>query len=130
MYVKTQEAGAVRLLEPHGKLLLGKSQAPFENAVQKALDEGWKKIVINLKYVPAIDSAGLASIIRFCSYRADERGAKVKIIIPRSSPLPLHVRTPIALLFGAHEAVLEAVGSFAREPRPAQERGREKVHEA
>ena len=132
MYVKTKEAGEVLILEPHGKLYLGKSQTVFEKAVQDVLDDGHKKIVLDLKRVPAIDSNGTASIVKCCYHRAQSRGAEVKAAIPRSSPLPLHVRFCIVKLLGAHETVLSAVGAFARR-RPSGARpsaGRAGVYDA
>ncbi len=119
MYVKTKEAGEVLILEPHGKLYLGEAQTVFEKAVQDVLDDGGKKMVVNLKRVPVIDSSGLASIIKCCYKRAKDRGALARFVIPRSSPLHLHVRTCIGLVFDVHEDELKAVGAFTRQPRAA-----------
>ena len=123
MYVKTKETGEVLILEPHGNLYLGKPQTVFEKAVQDLLDDGRKKVVVNLKHVPSIDSNGLASIIKCCYKRAKDRGALARFVIRRSSPLPLHVRTCIGLVFDVHEDEMKAVGAFMRTPRVAARAG-------
>lgn len=121
MYVKTKAAGEVLILEPHGRLYLGKPQTIFEKAVQDFLDDGGKKMVVNLKHVPVIDSNGLASIIKCCYKRAKDRGALARFVIPRSSPLHLHIRLCIGLVFDVHEDRLKAVGAFTRPPRAASQ---------
>ena len=132
MYVKTKEAGEVLILEPHGNLYLGKPQTIFEKAVQDVLDDGRKKVVVNLKHVPSIDSNGLASIIKCCYKRAKDRGALARFVIRRSSPLPLHVRTCIGLVFDVHEDEIKAVGAFTRQARAARQgtAGRSRVYDA
>jgi anti-anti-sigma regulatory factor len=132
VYTKTKKAGEVLVLEPHGKLYLGKPQTVFENAVQEALDDGHKKIVLDLKHVPAIDSNGIASIVKCCYHRAQNQGAEVKAVIRRSSGLNLYVRFCVVKLLGSHDTVLGAVGAFAgRRPSSARSSvGRARVHDA
>ena len=117
MYVKMKEAGEVLVLEPHGKLFLGKPQTVFEKAVQDVLDDGHAKIVLDLRGVPAIDSNGIASIVKCCYHRARSRGAEVKAVIPRTSSLNLYVRFCIMKLLGAHETVLGAAAAFTKRRR-------------
>lgn len=113
MAMKTRNAGKVRILHATGRILLGnEGQKNIEKGLQANLDEGHKQIVVNLDGVTAIDSNGVGSMVRFCYLRAKDKGAVVKLVIPKSSPLPMHVQTCLRLVLETFDDEASAVASF------------------
>jgi anti-anti-sigma regulatory factor len=113
MAIKSSSAGKVRILHPRGPIFHGnRGQEDIEKGMQATLDEGHKRIVVNLEAVPAIDSGGTGTMVRFCYLRAKDKGATVKLVIPKSSPLPMHVQTCLRLLLETFENEAGAVASF------------------
>lgn len=109
--VKISDEGTVRTLGFTGRLLLGDPITTLEKAVAATLTEGHKKIVFDFTNTGAIDSAGIGALAIYRK-RAAEHRASIKAVIPKGSPIPSHVQTPIRLLYDTHDAVAGAVVSF------------------
>lgn len=111
MRIKARDAGQVRVLDLNGKLLLGHGETALEEAVNSALAEGHRRIVFNMEKVPFIDSAGTGALT-MCMKRALDQKAEIKLMIPPSSTIHLHVQTCLRLMFKTFDDEAEAVESF------------------
>ncbi len=109
--VKVKDEGTVRILDLSGRLLLGESITVLEKVVMATLTEGHKRIVIDYSRIGAIDSAGIGALAIYRK-RAVEHQAAIKAVIPKGSAIPLHVQTPIRLLYDTHDEVVQAVVAF------------------
>jgi anti-anti-sigma regulatory factor len=109
--VKVSDEGTVRTLVLEGRLLLGDSLTTLDKVVMATLTEGHKRIVFDFTKTGAIDSAGIGALAIYRK-RAAEHQASIKVVIPKRSPIPSHVQTPIRLLYDTHEEVASAVVSF------------------
>jgi anti-sigma B factor antagonist len=75
---KTQQIGDVTVVEMSGRLHLGTSLSYAENAINRLIDGGTRKLVIDLSHLDHIDSSGLGMLI-FCSGRMDQSGGRLRV---------------------------------------------------
>jgi anti-sigma B factor antagonist len=114
MHVEVRKANDVVIVDLSGKLLMGVGDEILRNVVNELLAEGWKKILLNLSEVTAIDSAGTGELV--ASHGICERfGAKLKL-------LNLHERVRKSLhladllpVFEVYDEERVALGHYARE---------------
>ncbi len=58
-----RDVGDVRIIELEGKIAIGAGDVKLRELVHRALDEGRKKIVLDLEGVSAIDSSGIGEMV-------------------------------------------------------------------
>jgi anti-sigma B factor antagonist len=75
---KTQQIGDVTVVEMSGRLHLGNSLSYAENAMNRLIDGGTRKLVIDLAQLDYIDSSGLGMLI-FCAGRMEQNGGRMRI---------------------------------------------------
>ena len=79
MHVEVRKTGDVVIVDLQGRLLAGVGDEILRNVVNELLAEGWRKILLNLSEVTAIDSAGMGELV--ASHKICERfGAKLKLL--------------------------------------------------
>ena len=64
MVIEERTVGDVVVLDIKGRVQLGEGDEMLKDKVNSLLNQGQKKIVLNLAEVPYIDSAGLGEIVR------------------------------------------------------------------
>ena len=106
-----KDAGKAKIVGCEGKLYLGNGDEDLAKAMKAVLSEGHKRVVLDLAGVTAMDSAGLGEVVA-CKKRALDNKAEVKIVIPPTSKIPLHVQTCIRLAFDVFDDTTKASGSF------------------
>jgi anti-anti-sigma factor len=78
METKTQQIGDVTVVEMSGRLHLGNSLTYAENAVNRLIEGGTRKLVIDLAKLDYIDSSGLGMLI-FCGGRMEASGGRMRV---------------------------------------------------
>lgn len=63
MHVEVRKLGDVVIVDLQGRLLAGIGDEILRAVVNELLAEGWKKILLNLSAVTAIDSAGTGELV-------------------------------------------------------------------
>jgi anti-anti-sigma factor len=63
MHVEVRKSGDVVIVDLQGRLLAGVGDEILRGVVNELLAEGWKKILLNLSGVSAIDSAGTGELV-------------------------------------------------------------------
>jgi anti-anti-sigma factor len=63
MHVEVRKIGDVVIVDLSGRLLAGIGDEILRNVVNELLAEGWKKILLNLSGVTAVDSAGTGELV-------------------------------------------------------------------
>jgi anti-sigma B factor antagonist len=76
---KTQQIGDITVVELSGRLHLGSSLSYAENAMQRMIDGGTRKLVIDLTALEHIDSSGLGMLI-YCFGHMEQSGGRMRII--------------------------------------------------
>jgi anti-sigma B factor antagonist len=64
MQIDERAVGDVIVLDLKGKITLGEGDELLKDKVNSLVNQGKKKIILNLAGVPYIDSAGLGEVVR------------------------------------------------------------------
>jgi anti-sigma B factor antagonist len=75
---KTQQIDDVTVMEMSGRLHLGNSLSYAENAINRMIDGGTRKLVIDLAGLDYIDSSGLGMLI-YCFGRMEQSGGRMRV---------------------------------------------------
>jgi anti-sigma B factor antagonist len=101
----------VTILELDGRLILEEGEIPLRDSVDRLVAEGHNQIVLDLKRVTRLDSAGIGMLVsKYLT--AFRKGGVVKLLHPtlRASEL-LHM-TKLSTVFEIFESESDAVRSF------------------
>src|ERR1700680_4166541 len=75
MEMSIPESNRIHLREVRGRLTIGESSEQLNDALQSIVQDGGRKVVVNLNGVPQIDSSGISSLVRISIQLAREGGA-------------------------------------------------------
>ena len=64
MQIEERPSGDVMILDVTGKLTIGKGYELLKDKINSLIQQGHKKLILNLEGVPYVDSAGLGEIVR------------------------------------------------------------------
>ena len=62
--INVREQNGVRIFDLHGRLTIGDSSDQLTTALTSVLQEGARKVIIDLNGVPQIDSSGISTLVR------------------------------------------------------------------
>ena len=79
MQIEERSVGDVMMLDLKGKITLGEGDELLKDKVNSLVNQGQKKIVLNLADVPYIDSAGLGEIVRTYT-TVSRQGGSLKLL--------------------------------------------------
>jgi anti-sigma B factor antagonist len=110
--VTTRQVGEVAILDITGRISLGQGSESLRTYVQALLDKGSNRILLNLAYVEAIDSAGIGEMVSaFTS--AKKAGGELKLFNLSRKLHDLLNGTKLDTVFDIRENEDTAVASFA-----------------
>src|SRR3954453_24139687 len=112
MQIEERAVGDVLILDVKGRITLGEGDQLLKDKANSLLNQGQKKIVLNLAAVPYIDSAGLGEIVR--SYTTVSRqGGNLKLLNLTTRIPDLLSITKLLTVFETYESENDAVQSFS-----------------
>ncbi len=111
MKIVERQVQDVTILDLHGKILIGEGDEALRDAVNKAVDAGKTKLLLNLADVPYVDSAGLGEIVR-CYTTVSRKGGKLKLINLTKKIQDLLSITKLLTVFETFDTEEEGVRSF------------------
>ena len=79
MQIEERNVGDVKVLDLKGKITLGEGDELLKDKVNSLVNQGNRKIVLNLAEVPYIDSAGLGEIVRTYT-TVSRQGGSLKLL--------------------------------------------------
>lgn len=109
---KARESGNVSILDLSGKITLGENSGVLRDALKSLLAQGHKNIILNMKDVSYVDSAGLGELVGAYTTATNQGGA-VKLLHLQGKMKDLMQITKLHTIFPAFEDEKEAVASFA-----------------
>jgi anti-sigma B factor antagonist len=112
MNIVERLVGDVTIIDLQGKIMIGEGDEALRDAVNKAIDSGKNKLVLNLAEVPYVDSAGLGELVR-CYSTVNKKGGKLKLLNLTKKIQDLLAITKLLTVFETFDAEDEAVKSFA-----------------
>jgi anti-sigma B factor antagonist len=111
MHIHERAVGDVTIIDVNGRMTLGEGQELLRDKVNSLIQQGQKKLVLNLAEVPYIDSAGLGEIVRTYTTVSHQGGA-LKLLNLTKRIQDLLAITKLLTVFETFDAEADAVGSF------------------
>jgi anti-sigma B factor antagonist len=112
MQIDERTVGDVVVLDLKGRVMLGDGDEVLKDKVNSLLNQGMKKIVLNLAQVPYIDSAGLGEVVRTFT-TVSRQGGHLKLLNLTKRITDLLAITKLLTVFDTYESETEAVQSFS-----------------
>jgi anti-sigma B factor antagonist len=113
MQIEQRAVGDVTVLDLKGRVTLGEGDELLKDKVNSLLNQGLKKIVLNLADVPYIDSAGLGEIVRTYT-TVSKQGGTLKLLNLTKRITDLLSITKLLTVFETFDNESEAVRSFSQ----------------
>ena len=112
MQIEERSVGDVVVLDLTGRITLGEGDQLLKDKVNSLVNQGRKRMVLNLAGVPYVDSAGLGEIVG--SYTTVSRqGGSLKLLNLTKKITDLLAITKLLTVFETFESEDEAVRSFS-----------------
>ena len=112
MQIDERTVGDVMVLDVKGKVTLGEGDEMLKDKVNSLVNQGNKKIVLNLAEVPYIDSAGLGEIVRTYT-TVSRQGGSLKLLNLTKRITDLLSITKLLTVFETYDSENDAVRSFS-----------------
>ncbi len=112
MQIDERAVGDVVVLDVKGRITLGEGDELLKDKVNSLLNQGKKKIILNLAGVPYIDSAGLGEIVRTYT-TVSRQGGSLKLLNLTKRITDLLAITKLLTVFETFDSEDEAVQSFS-----------------
>ena len=111
MQIDERMTGDVVVLDLKGKITLGEGDELLKDKVNSLVNQGHKKIVLNLAGVPYIDSAGLGEVVRTYT-TVSRQGGSLKLLNLTKRIEDLLSITKLLTVFDTYDSEAEAVKSY------------------
>src|SRR5260221_9933063 len=112
MQIEERGVGDVVVLDLKGKITLGEGDELLKDKVNSMVNQGHKKIVLNLGGVPYVDSAGLGEIVRTYT-TVSRQGGSLKLLNLTKRIADLLSITKLLTVFETFDSESDAVKSFS-----------------
>jgi len=109
--VTERQAGDVTILDLSGSVRMGEGAITLRNAIRGLIEQGKKKILLNLANVKNVDSSGIGELI--ANYTTLSRdGGQLKLLNLTGKIKDLLVITKLLTVFDSYDDEAEALNSF------------------
>jgi anti-sigma B factor antagonist len=113
MQLEERTVGDVAILRVIGEITLKKNrEATLHEKVRSLVQQGHRKVVVDLAGVSYIDSAGLGELVQTQSM-VKNHGGSLKVCSPTKRLRDLLVLTRLTKILGTHDDETQALESFA-----------------
>jgi anti-sigma B factor antagonist len=112
MEIHTRTVGDVHVLDISGKITLGEATAKIRHTISDLLENGGKKIILNLTDVNYVDSSGIGELVRTYTTVTKE-GKELRLLNLTKKIRELLVITKLLTVFQVYESEQAALASFA-----------------
>ena len=109
--IRERQAGDVTILDLEGKITIGEGSVSLRSAIRRLIEEGKKKILLNLAGVGYVDSSGIGELVS--SYTTINReGGQLKLLKLTQKIKDLLTITKLLTVFDVYDNESDALGSF------------------
>ena len=112
MQISERAVGEVMVVDLKGKITLGEGDEMLKDKVNSLINQGYRKIVLNLAEVPYLDSAGLGEVVRAYTTVSRQSGS-LKLLNLTKRITDLLSITKLLTVFETFDSEDEAVRSFS-----------------
>jgi anti-sigma B factor antagonist len=112
MNIETRKKGDVVIVDFRGRLAVGVGDEVLPRLVEQLLNEGNRKILLNLSDMDYIDSNGLGELVQ--SLKTSKRfGASLRLLKPQDRVKKTLRLTNLLPMFSVYDSEAEALQGFA-----------------
>lgn len=109
--IKERQAGDVTILDLDGKITIGEGSVSLRGAIRRLVEEGKKKILLNLSGVGYVDSSGIGELVS--SYTTtSSKGGQLKLLNLTQKIQDLLTITKLLTVFDVYDDEATALNSF------------------
>ena len=113
MHISERTVGDVVIVEVSGKVTLGDGgDVVLKDKMQSLVQQGRKKVLLNLAEVSYVDSAGLGEIVQ-CYATVAKNGGTLKLVNVTKRIKDLLSITKLLTVFECHDNEADAISSFS-----------------
>ena len=109
--IRERQAGDVTVLDMSGKITIGEGSVALRSAIRRLLEEGKKKILLNLAGVGYIDSSGIGELVSSYTAINKEQG-QLKLLNLTQKLQDLLAITKLLTVFDVYESESDALNSY------------------
>ena len=109
--IRERQAGDVTILDLEGRITIGDGNVSLRNAIRRLIQEGKKKILLNLAGVGYIDSSGIGELVSSYTTIGREKG-QLKLLSLTQKIQDLLAITKLLTVFDTYEDESAALNSF------------------
>ncbi len=111
MNISERQVGDVTVLDLEGKILLGDGDVQLKQYVADLIARGVRRVLLNCKDVPYMDSSGLGEVVR-CYTAVKRAGGELKLVNLTRRLVDLLTITKLITVFETFESEDSALKSF------------------
>ncbi len=115
MKLNVRQIGHVAVVDLAGRITVGEGDAVLREGVFELLQSDQKQILLNLRKVPYMDSAGIGEMVA-CYKAARDKNGTVKLLNPSEKVSDLLQITRLEKVFETYRDEKEALRSFSQVP--------------
>ena len=112
LIISKRRIDGVLILDLQGGIRLGQENAYLHNAIRRVVENGERKVLLNLGQVTKIDSSGMGELIAAWT-TLQKSGGEAKLLNLTQSVEHLMTLTKLLTVFETYEEEADAVASFA-----------------
>jgi anti-sigma B factor antagonist len=112
MQITERSVGDVMVLDIKGKITLGEGDEQLKDKVNSLVNQGQRKMILNLAGVPYLDSAGLGEVVRAYT-TVSRQGGSLKLLNLTKRITDLLSITKLLTVFETFDSESDAVQSFS-----------------
>jgi len=109
--IKERQAGDVTVLDMDGRITIGEGSVALRTTIRRLLEEGKKKILLNLGGVGYIDSSGIGELVSSFTAINKEHG-QLKLLKLTTKLRDLLAITKLLTVFDTYDEEAEALNSY------------------
>jgi len=114
MNISVRKEKDVAIVDFEGRLAVGVGDTVLPNVINELLEEGVKKILLNLSDMDYIDSNGLGELVQSLK-RSRNQGASLRLLKPQDRVAKTLRLTNLLPMFSVYDTEAEALQAFAQD---------------
>lgn len=113
MNITERQVGDITVLDLEGKILLGEGDVQLKQCVSDLISRGVRRVLLNCKEVPYMDSSGLGEVVR-CYTAVKRAGGELKLVNLTKRLIDLFTITKLITVFETFDSEEAALKSFQK----------------
>ena len=109
--IRERQAGDVTILDLEGKITIGEGNVALRSAIRRLIQEGKKKVLLNLSGVSYMDSSGIGELVSSHTTITGKEG-QLKLLNLQAKIKDLLAITKLLTVFDVYENESEALNSY------------------